>query len=99
MPYRWSAVSSETGLPSPAEINHGLLTMIAALKREFTNPTAAAVLEGLLTRSGSLSMPTEGEFPLALRDDIAHAFRALWLDRIAFVPEFHPSDPMEELDE
>lgn len=96
--HRWDVVATEANLLSYSEVNHGLLSVIHALKPEFRNEAAAAALQEFLERSDSIRMPTEGEFPEVLKADIIDTFRLVSQDRMVFVPEFPEMDPVQELE-
>jgi hypothetical protein len=95
--YRWSRVANQANLKSYSEVNHGLLSAILALKPEFQNAVALEALKKFLDRTRNVSIPSEGGFPILLRQDIVFAFQAANAEELIFVPEFPDMDPIQHL--
>jgi hypothetical protein len=96
--YHWRQVATEANLKTYSEINHGLLSLIRALKQEFQNEDAAQAIENVLNKTGCVWMPPEGVFPVLLHLDIISAFETGQADEMVFIPEFPDLDPVQHLE-
>ncbi len=95
--YSWNEVAVAANIGTYSEVNHGLLSLIHALKEKFQNGEAGAATERILEKPGCIWMPSEGGFPYLIRQDIISAFESAGANEIVFIPEFPELDPVQHL--
>ena len=95
--YKWRDVAMEANLQTYCEVNHGLLSLILALKDEFQNESAANAIRKVIDPDRSVWIPAAGCFPALLQPDILSAFEAAHSDEMVYVPEFPDAHPIQTL--
>jgi len=97
-PVSWGEVAAAIGL-SVGRLNRGLLTWTGALRAEFRDSDAAALLSGFCERSG-LDAPVDGSLPLVWTPHVVAFFRTAGADQLWIRDEFgdalSPCSPLVE---